>query len=78
MEQNNDDKIEKMREEMDNKLEAILKEVKSKQSASTTTNLKSDVKKYKIHNLRDPEQIDLLEFAHLIMKIQTPKTTIIP
>ena len=29
MEQKNDDKIEKMREEMDNKLEAILKEVKS-------------------------------------------------
>ena len=29
MEQKNDDKIEEMREEMDNKLEAILKEVKS-------------------------------------------------
>ena len=77
MEQNNDDKIEKMREEMDNKLEAILKEVKSKQTASTTTNSRSDVMKYKIHNPRDPEQKGLLEFAHLILKIQTPKTTII-
>ena len=43
MEQKNDDKIEKMREEMDNKLEAILKEVKSNKTASTTTNPRSDV-----------------------------------
>ena len=43
MEQKNDYKIEKMREEMDNKLEAILKEVKSNKTASTTTNPRSDV-----------------------------------
>ena len=43
MEQKNDDKIEKMREEMDNKLEAILKEVKSNKTASTMTNSRSDI-----------------------------------
>ena len=41
--QKNDDYIEKMREEMDNKLEAILKEIKSKKIASTSTNPRSDV-----------------------------------
>ena len=43
MEQKSDDKIEKKREEMDNKLEAILKEVKSNKTASTVTNPRSDV-----------------------------------
>ena len=42
MEQKNNDKIEKMREEMDNKVEAILKEVKSNKTASTMTNPRSD------------------------------------
>ena len=37
MEQKNNDRIEKMREEMENKLEMILKEIKSKKSASTVT-----------------------------------------
>ena len=37
MEQRNDDKIERMRKEMDNKLEAILKEVKSYKTTSTVT-----------------------------------------
>ena len=42
MEQKNNDRIEKMREEMENKLEAILKEIKSNKSASTVTNPRSD------------------------------------
>ena len=42
MEQKNNDRIEKMREEMDNKLEAILREIKSNKSASTVTNPRSD------------------------------------
>ena len=42
MEQKNNDRIEKMREEMDNKLEAILREIKSNESASTVTNPRSD------------------------------------
>ena len=43
MEQKNDDEIEKMREEMDNKFGAILNEVKSNKTASTATNPRSDV-----------------------------------
>ena len=43
MEQKNVDKIEKMRQEMDNKLEAILKEVKSNKTASTATNPRSEI-----------------------------------
>ena len=41
-EQKNGNKIEEMREEMESKLEAILKEVYSNKSASTMTNPKSD------------------------------------
>ena len=43
MEQKNNDRIEKMREEMENKLETILKEIKSNKSASTVTNPRSDI-----------------------------------
>ena len=43
MEQKDNDRIEKMREEMENKLEAILKEIKSNKSASTVTNPRSDI-----------------------------------
>ena len=43
VEQKNNDRIEKMREEMENKLEAILKEIKSNKSASTVTNPRSDI-----------------------------------
>ena len=43
MEQKNNDRIEKMREEMENKLEAILKEIKSNKSASTVTNPRSNI-----------------------------------
>ena len=39
----NTERIEKMREEMDNKLEAILKEIKYNKSASTTTNPRTDI-----------------------------------
>ena len=50
MEQKNDDKIEKMREEMDNKLEAILKEVKSNKTASTMTKPSSE-----FNEIQDPQ-----------------------
>ena len=39
----NTERIEKMREEMDSKLEAILKEIKYNKSVSTVTNPRSDV-----------------------------------
>ena len=42
MEQKNDSKIERMREIVDSKLEAILREVKSDKTASTMTNPRSD------------------------------------
>ena len=50
IEQKNNDRIEKMREEMDNKLEAILKEIKSNKSASTVTNPRSET-----NEIRDPQ-----------------------
>ena len=42
VERKNTERIEKMREEMDSKLEAILKEIKCNKSASITTNPRSD------------------------------------
>ena len=41
-EQKNNDRIAKMREEMENKLDAILKEIKSNKSVSTVTNPTSE------------------------------------
>ena len=43
VERKNTERIEKMREEMDNKLEAILKEIKHNKGASMTTNPRSDI-----------------------------------
>ena len=59
MEQKNNDRIEKMREEMENKLETILKEIKSNKSASTVTNPRSEVNENRPSNHRDPKQIGL-------------------
>ena len=42
VERKNTERIEKMREEMDSKLEAILKEIKCNKSASITTNPRSE------------------------------------
>ena len=42
-EQKNNDRITKMREEMENKLDAILNEIKSNKSASTVTNPRSEM-----------------------------------
>ena len=42
-EQKNNDKITKMREEMENKLDAILLEVKSSKNTSMTTNPRSEI-----------------------------------
>ena len=50
MEQKNNDSIEKMREEMRNKLETILKEIKPEKSASTVTNPRSE-----LNENRDPQ-----------------------
>ena len=50
MEQKNHKKIEEMREEMNSKLEAILKEVKSNKTASTMTNPWSD-----FNEIQDPQ-----------------------
>ena len=44
MEQKSNDRIDKiLREEMDNKLEAILREIKIDKSSSTATNPRSDI-----------------------------------
>ena len=50
MEQKNNDRIEKMREEKENKLEMILMEIKSNKSASTVTHPRSEINKN-----RDPQ-----------------------
>ena len=42
MEKRNNDRIEKMREEIDNKFDAILREVKTSKNASTITNPRSE------------------------------------
>ena len=42
-EQKNNDRIMKLREEMENKLDAILKKIKSNKSASTVTNPRSEM-----------------------------------
>ena len=42
MEQKSNDGIEKMQEKMDNKVEAILREMKTSKSSSTATNPRSD------------------------------------
>ena len=42
LEQKSNDRISKMREEMDNKLETILKEIRSNKNLSTTTNPRSE------------------------------------
>ena len=50
MEQKNNDRIEKMREVMKNKLETILKEIKSNKSASSVTNPSPE-----INEIKDPQ-----------------------
>ena len=50
MEQKSNDRIEKIREELENKLETILKEIKSNKSASTVINPRSE-----INEIRDPQ-----------------------
>ena len=47
-EQKNNDRNTKMREEMENKLDAILKEIKSNKSASTVTNPRSEMNEIQI------------------------------
>ena len=42
MEKRNNDRIEKMREEIDNKFDAILREIKTSKNASTITNPRSE------------------------------------
>ena len=50
MEQKSSDRVEKIREELENRLETILKEIKSNKSASTVTNPRSE-----INEIRDPQ-----------------------
>ena len=54
LEQKSNDRITKMREEMDDKLGTILKDIRSNKNMSTTTNPRSEAAKPKIHNHRDP------------------------
>ena len=52
-ERKNNDRIEKMRKEMDNKFETILREFRTNKNASKVTNLRSGVDD---PNHRDPKQ----------------------
>ena len=57
LEQKNNDRIEKMREEMDNKFEAILREKKTNENASTVTKTQDqNLMKNKTHSHRDPKR----------------------
>ena len=53
-EQKNNDRIMKMREEMENKLDAILKEIKSYKSASLATNSRSETNDVQTCNHQGP------------------------
>ena len=59
IEQKNNDRIVKMREEMDTKFEAISKEIRTNKHASTVKNLKSESNETQNHSIRDPKQISL-------------------
>ena len=48
VERKNTERMEEMREEMDNKLEAILKEIKNNKGASMTTNPRSDINEIQV------------------------------
>ena len=64
--------------EVENKLETILKEIKSNKAASTATNPISDVDEMQDSQLlRDSKQLGLSGLAHLLLTIQTLKTRII-
>ena len=65
-EQKNNDRIMKMREEMENKFDAILKETRTNKTTSTITNPRSEVDGYKTVNLRDPKVLRLMKFTHQI------------
>ena len=56
-------RILKTREEMGNKVNAILKEIRINRSATTITEIRSEMNG--IQNLRDPKMISLMVFTHL-------------
>ena len=62
---------------MENKLDAILKEIKSNKSASTVTNPRSEIIDTQNMQPSDPKLTSLLEYTHLTMKIETQKMRII-
>ena len=53
LEQKNNDRIEKMREEMDNKFEAVLREIKTNKMHQLLQTLSKKLMKYKTQNHRD-------------------------
>ena len=61
MEQKNDDKIEKIREEMAKKFEAISKEVKSNKTASTVTNPRSELNVMQNRQFLGSEKVQSIE-----------------
>ena len=64
-EQKNNDRIMKMREEMENKFDAILKEIRTNKTTSTITKPRLKLTECKALNLRDPKVLGLMEFTHL-------------
>ena len=55
-EQKNNDRIERLREEMDNKFEAILREIKTNKNTSTVTNPRSEANEVQESQYPDPKQ----------------------
>ena len=76
--QKNHDRKMKMREEKENKFEAILKEIITTKSASMITNPRSEMNGTQIIQTSglDPKTFSLLEFTHLTLKLQTQKLKI--
>ena len=60
MEQKNNDRIEKMSEEMETKVEAILKEKKSNKSSSTVKNPRSETNEMQCQQLSGSKTINFI------------------
>ena len=73
-EQKSNHRFTKMREERDNKLETILKEISTNKSASTVTNPRSETLKCR---KIQPSGSKVHKLTHQTLKIRTQKTKII-
>ena len=77
VEQRNNDRIMKMREEMENKFDAILKEIRTNKTTSTITNPRSEIDRTQNSQPSDPKVLGLMEYTHLTWKTQIQKMKMI-